>query len=470
MKSLYFKIFLWFWLGFALVGSAFVISTESRRSEDRYERWRDWTSRRLIAYGEMGAEAWQRDGAEGLDRLLDRLEAYRRASMILLDSEMEALSPGSIDDVTREIVERALSSGEIEIEFTEQARVAAQPVSMEDGSRYILLEVVENQPRGDHDNPYSDHWIAATRGFAALLIAGIVCWALARYLTSPILRMGEAARSFSTGALDARVGEAAGRRGDELGELARDFDVMAERIESLVVNQRQLLSDISHELRSPLARLYVALELARARAGAEAGTALERIEREAERLSHLIGQTLTLSKLETGSAPIAIADVNLHELVGSVAEDADYEASAAGRTVALARVDECSLSGNENLLRSAVENIVRNALRHTEEGTTVEIELLVEGVAGEGSGRCARIRVRDHGPGVPDQEIANLFRPFQRLDEARDRETGGTGLGLAITQRAVNLHGGSVSAENAADGGLRVEIVLPLERADRGKA
>jgi two-component system sensor histidine kinase CpxA len=255
------------------------------------------------------------------------------------------------------------------------------------------------------------------------------------------------------------------RRRDELGELVRDFNQMADRIESLVRGQRQLISDISHELRSPLARLNVALGLARQRATAEAAAPLDRIEREAERLNELIGKLLTLARMQDAAGPPEVSRVDLRNLLAEVAEDAEFEAQERGCSVRLTEVPasdtvkstakSCNVSGSPELLRSAVENVVRNAVRYTAEGSEIQIELTC-------TDGWARVRVSDHGPGVPEGELNNLFRPFYRVADARDRRTGGTGLGLAITDRAVRLHGGTVRAENLRQGGLMVEIQLPV--------
>ncbi len=244
---------------------------------------------------------------------------------------------------------------------------------------------------------------------------------------------------------------------------------MAERIESLLTTQRQLLSDVSHELRSPLARLNVALALARQRSGDEAEGPLDRIETEAERLNVLIGRVLALARLESGAAAPEFVHVDLSRLVADIAVDADFEAKAKEAAVTLAFSEPCSVQGNEPLLRSAIENVVRNAVRYTDSGTDVEIglafaDIVADDSVGDGAAsRCAVVSVRDHGPGVRDDQLAHLFEPFYRIADSRDRESGGTGLGLSITERAVRLHGGTVEARNAADGGLIIEIRLPVD-------
>jgi two-component system sensor histidine kinase CpxA len=256
-----------------------------------------------------------------------------------------------------------------------------------------------------------------------------------------------------------------GNRRDELASLAADFDVMAEKIESLVNSQRRLLGDISHELRSPLARLSIALELARQRSGADATTALERIQLEAENLNEMIGQLLALTRLESGAEAIRKTEFDLASLVGAITDDADFEARSRKRSVKLESPESCTIVGNEQLLRRAIENVIRNAVQYTAEGTEVEVKLECGDKTSE-----AVITVRDHGTGVPENALAEIFRPFYRVDDARDREAGGVGLGLAIAERALRLHAGAVKAVNASDGGLVVTISLPLNARDDGRS
>jgi two-component system sensor histidine kinase CpxA len=294
----------------------------------------------------------------------------------------------------------------------------------------------------------------------AVLVSGIVCYVLARYVTSDVRRLRAATQQLAAGDLNARAVAPKGRRRDELAELVRDFNTMASRLQDLVSAQSRLLNDISHELRSPLARLNVALGLAWQRAGEEASSALERIELEANRLNELIGRLLTLARLEGGEDGMRRTPVALDELVRDIAEDADFEAQTRQCRVRSVIQNDAMVFGNASLLHSAIENVVRNAMRHTCDGTEVEIRLTKEATHGRDQ---AVVRVIDHGPGVPQESLDKLFRPFYRLDDARGRQTGGVGLGLAITDRAVRLHGGSVRAANRPEGGLMVEIRLPLE-------
>jgi two-component system sensor histidine kinase CpxA len=288
----------------------------------------------------------------------------------------------------------------------------------------------------------------------ALLAAFIVSLALARYLSSPIVRLQRASRSLAAGALDTRVGAPVTRRGDEVGQLARDFDAMAERIQALVTAKETLLRDVSHELRSPLARIRMALALAQRRAGAESQNDLDRIEREAERLDALVGQVMTLTRLRTANGPRRDV-VRLDTLVGGVVDDARFEYPDA--RVELATSGEISLRGDAEGLKSAVENVVRNALIYGDRTKPIEVKLTADAAR-------ATIRVLDRGPGVPEAEIERIFEPFYRTDKSRDHRQDGQGIGLAITSRVTELHGGTVTAANRAEGGLAITIELPLGR------
>jgi len=218
------------------------------------------------------------------------------------------------------------------------------------------------------------------------------------------------------------------------------------------------LRDMSHELRSPLARLNVAVGLLRQRTGSELSGVLDRIEREGQRLNDLIGQLLTLARLEGGMKAKEETQIDLGGLVHEIVADAEFEAQSCMRQVHLLSCDECTITGAPELLRSAIENIIRNGIRYTPESSAVEVSLLCEQRDGKPH---AMVRFRDHGPGVPEDLINDIFRPFYRVADDRDRQTGGVGLGLAIAQQAVRLHGGTIVATNAPDGGFVVEIDLP---------
>lgn len=290
----------------------------------------------------------------------------------------------------------------------------------------------------------------------AVVVSGVVCFALARYLASPLRQVRDVSYRLAAGDLQARAGPSVGVRRDEIGDLVRDFDRMASRIEALVHAQNQLLSDISHELRSPLARLNVALELARRKAGPDAQVDLDRLESEAVRMNELIGRVLALARAESPDAAHPFESVDLADLLQLVADDAEYEAQQQGKSVRLDLQARPVIRGDAELLASAVDNVVRNAVRHTPAGSAVDISL------GQHDG-SVQVRVRDHGPGVPAAELERIFMPFHRVDAGRHREAGGYGLGLAIARRAVALHKGVIVAAAAEGGGLEITIRLPLD-------
>lgn len=289
-----------------------------------------------------------------------------------------------------------------------------------------------------------------------VLTMGLVCYTLARHLTDPILKLRQATNELAAGNLAARVGPHLTGRRDELADLGRDFDLMAERIESLRTAERRLLGDISHELRSPLARLQVTLDLAEDSANAEMREYLGHIGEEADELNSMIDQLLTLTRLENASPDMLMSDkVDLGELVQRVCSDCAFEAKARGGEVTLTENAACEIKGNGQLLRSAIENVVRNALLHAGKTPRVEAALQV-------AGKQIKITIRDFGPGVPAEALDKLFNPFYRVAEARDRQSGGVGLGLSITERAMKVHGGEVAAENAPGGGLLITMILPV--------
>lgn len=343
--------------------------------------------------------------------------------------------------------------------------MGAQRFQATSGNLYVIAALLPN-PLFDH--PTADLHKQQIGILVILMISGLVCYGLVGYLTGPMLQLRDATGRLAAGDLTARTYAAGGKRRDEVADLGRDFDRMAERIESLVLAQQQLLGDISHELRSPLTRLGMALALARRNNANRASEAqmsdvLDRIGCEWEELNALIERLLLLSRIEAGENVAGTGPVELAEVVDEVVADAQFEAQNVNQVVLLSCSMPCRMIGDRVLLRSALENVVRNALRYAPPRTTVEVALSTTTRTHGGiEQEWAIITVRDYGPGVPEEALSELFRPFYRLTDARERESGGVGLGLAITQRAVQSHGGEVVASNAPGGGLFVELQLPL--------
>jgi len=450
MKSLFLRIFLSFWMAVAIFLVAAILVTLALRP-----RSSTWEALRTTVLNDA-ISAYEEGGEQKVQQYLEGVEMAQHVRVFLFDERGVEISHRAAPDWAIRIAlggPRMPRDGFI---------IPAPPVQRDsqissDGKhRYTLVLGLPPGPRvffGPRGMPVP--------GLIILIISsGLVCYFLAWYLTKPIIRLRSATRQLAAGDLTARSGAPATRRKDEVAGLMRDFDAMAERMETLVKAQSRLLNDISHELRSPLARLNVALGLARQRADVQNNDMLDRIELEASRLNELIGRILTLARLEDGEQTVPQTPVPLDEIVANVAEDAEFEAQARHCHVnTVIAPGDWAVRGNASLLHSAVENVVRNAIRYTQEGTSVEIELSGH----EGSkGPEAVLTVSDSGPGVPSDSLEKLFEPFYRLDDARGRLTGGVGLGLAITERAVRFHGGRVAAYNRVEGGLRVELRLPL--------
>lgn len=453
--SLFLKIFLWFWLATALVIAALTLATWTTQTEPLVRQWQANATEATILQVGTAVQIFDAEGKKGLDEYLKRLQdSQKLLSVGFFSEDGEQISGEKFSIATENIFRKALESETVEFDRSSERTLTAKKATLETGETVVLIRQWE-RPR--LPGFFSQPWTQILRVLAVILTAGLVCFALAKYLTAPVVKLRRATQKFADGDLQTRVGAKVGRGRDELSRLAKDFDEMAERIELLITSEKRLTQDISHELRSPLARLNVALELARSKANAETKPFFERIETESSRLNEMISRLLMLSKLETGSENFEKRETNLTKLFEQVAADADFEAQGKGKKVKVAQKGDVKIFGNESLLRSAIENVLRNAVRYTKEATTVEVSLKRE------NGKAVII-IKDYGDGVPDAEIENLFRPFYRVQTARDRKSGGIGLGLAIAERAVSVHDGTIAAKNT-ENGLVVEITLPATAA-----
>ena len=287
----------------------------------------------------------------------------------------------------------------------------------------------------------------------ALIVSAVVALILTRFIVLPVRRLREAGHRVAEGDLSVRVAHTVGGRKDDIADLARDFDTMTDRIEQLLSTQKRLMRDVSHELRSPLSRLQALQSLARQKAQGDELDIVVRMERETERLNQLIGQILDFARLEARDA-IDRRNTDLTDLLRAIADDAVVEIGDADKDVVLVGPERCLLLVDNALLHSAFENIIRNAVRFTRDGTNVGVTIVEEG-------EHVVVQVDDCGPGVPDDALAHMFEPFYQVDEARSARNAGSGVGLAIAQRAVKLHGGVIEAANRLSGGLRVTVRLP---------
>ncbi len=452
MGRLFLRIFLWFWLG---TTSLLVVLTLGFLivQPDVMAQWRTVGRGAMQSLGVQAANTYEREGASSTASMVARFAQVGDLHVWLYPRDRGPLGSEPPAVGAEDVVHRA---------FLEQEAESAPS-----GGMILLARRVESDSR----KPYVIVWQApvrftrasvrrffSVRILALILTGGMVCLWLTWQITRPIRALRSATRRFSQGELTVRVGDnQALRRGDELSELARDFDLMASRIQSLIKAQQQLLADISHELRSPLARVSLALDLARRRLG-EGVPEHQRIEREVQRLNELIEQLLTLARLEAERGNAGNERVDLRELTREIAEDARFEGQAKNKQVIVHSECDAVILGSPALLRSAIENVVRNAVRHAPEGSEVTIHM-------KRLDETARvvIAVRDHGPGVPPQTLACLFDPFFRVEEGRERISGGVGLGLSIVRQAMLFHGGSATAENDPEGGLLVRLEFPVK-------
>jgi two-component system sensor histidine kinase CpxA len=459
MRSLYWRIFLAFWLALALILVGTVTVAVNVSAQHRNDS--PWVQRgQLYA---QAARAFEAGGPAGLKSWLEGLagsEPFSR-TFVVEPSGKEMLgrplppflrAPGGTTDPNS----GATAGGPI-------APVGGMLVLVgANGATYhVVVGPLHKTPRlfGELENP----GVPGATLLLALVVSAVVCFALARYLVAPLERLRRAMRRMAAGDLDVRVSQTMQGRQDDIGLLAADLDTMAERVCNLLETKQQLLRDVSHELRSPLARLQLALSLAR-RENNPAERHLARIACEADRLEQLIARTLKLARLERPTSSIERSRLDIGELLSNIAADVAIEADAQGCTVSLQSENGLEVSGDVELLRSSFENIIRNAVRYSPAGAQVAITARRIHTAAHAQ-ECVEVTVHDRGPGVPDKDLALIFEPFYRVDAARDRAVGGEGLGLAIAARAVGLHSGVIEARNSPHGGLVVSVLVPaLER------
>ena len=469
MRSFFWRIFLWFWVAMLLLSSTVTFTAYFTDPEQFFPSWRSIPIRRMDQQAAQSIDAFVHGGPTALRAVLKQPPApgpdhhnsedsrIEQAYLFDADTGQELAGQKPPNDI-RNLITRTRDGSDAQLQrLLSQLLIARSYKGAGSNRRYVFVVAV---PRRSLLLPTRYRGLLPLT--AALLISALVCYWLARYVVQPLRRLQSATRRLAGGDLAARVSTtpALANRHDEFAELAADFDEMATRIQDLLTAQRRLIGDISHELGSPLTRVNVALGLAFRKAGEEVRPELERIQRESQRLNELIRQLLILSELENGTPNEPSEMVDLAALAREVAADAEFEASNRRCRVRVTDLGTGSsrVKGVHHLLRSALENVVRNAVRYTTEDSEVHIE--IDPSCGRTASQHAVVSVRDHGPGVPASAVQDLFLPFYRVSEARDRQSGGTGLGLAITKQAIDAHGGKVTASNHPDGGLLVQMEL----------
>ncbi len=447
MHSLFWRIFLTFWLALALI----LVGTVTV-AVDAALKWRN--ERPSLPYQEIytrAAQVFEAGGGDALKQWIQELSppALRERTFVL-------------DSSGHDLLERPLPSypQTNREEQPPRVRLPTEPIGRSlmlvgpDGRAFRVV-VVAGPNRGPIHR-FGELELPGVRAatlIIALVVSAVVCFLLARYLTAPVDRLRDATQRIAAGDLNVRVLPSLKGRKDDLGLLAADFDAMAERVRSLLESKHQLLRDVSHELRSPLARLQLALSLAQRGDSGQAEN-LARIGREADRLEQLIARALLLARLERPALGAESERVDITDLLAEIVADVAIEADVRRAQVALHTSGTLEVMGDREALRSAFENVLRNAVRYSPMGSQLHVRA-------ERRDASIEVVIEDQGPGVPEKDLALIFEPFYRVDAARDRAEGGEGLGLAIAARAIVLHHGTIEARNLSATGLAVRIVLP---------
>jgi signal transduction histidine kinase len=432
MKSVYTNILLW---SVGILALSFVALHIISRSEmyDNFQRGSAFGGL-LDLQADEAKHAYETGGRQALSAYLESLESiYPGTHRFLLNTGGQDLLTGA----DRSPLWAKARSGRTRLDLTGPILTAR----LSRDANYVLVFA-----------PAYRNIFQPFRPYYLLLLGAIalLCWVIAFQLASPLKELAETVRRFGAGDLAARVNS---KRRDEIGDVARAFDEMARRIETLLNAERRLLQDISHELRSPLARLSFAAELARTSPDREG--AVVRVNKEIQRLTDLVESLLEVTRAEGDPSARSLDRVALSDLLADLVENCNLEANAHGCRMVMSGSTHLILRADRELLRRALENILRNAIRHAPAGSNIEIIL-------NRTTANASVSVRDYGPGIPPKALTSIFKPFFRVDTSRDTSTGGVGLGLAIAQRAIHIHHGRVWAENA-EPGLRVCVDLPLE-------
>ncbi len=428
MKSLYIGIMLTMLGTLSLSLIVFILISNHVQKDDLYPVFEAMDELEL----EHARDALDKGGPPAVSAYMERLNRLFGISHYLLDSHGLDVASGQSRSALRPRSPSAKSRGYV------NGRLIITHESAD--GQYWFVAVDPKQP---------NRWTFFPYYFLVIGVTGILCWLAAVGVVSPIRKITTALDRFGQGDLSARVTMP---RQDEVGGLARSFDGMAERIEKLVVSERRLLEDISHELRSPLARLKFAVRLART--NSDPNTAFERVDREVNRITSLVSEIVELTRTEGDPLARKAEPVPLGEVIEETVRDCLLEAEFRGCSIRLEGQLSGTISGDRELVRRAVENVLRNGIRYSPERAIINVALSENSDA-------ATIRVRDYGPGVPDEATTQIFEPFFRVEEARDAGSGGIGLGLSIAKRAVQLHCGTITAQNARPG-LCVQIVLPF--------
>ncbi|MSQ99523.1 MAG: HAMP domain-containing protein [Xanthomonadales bacterium] len=439
MTSLFWKLFLTMWLSIVGFSAAIGVLNDKLAREQWAEEPANTFSRGLYRIGQRLRVSLAEVGIDAAREELLAVPRYSRSYIYVVDAG------------AREILQRDEELGVLK---DRHRRMEAEVVSDAAGQEFTIY-MVDRIPPSTILAPGAEG--TALRILFGAIISAMVSFFLARSLTAPLEGLRLATRKIAAGDLNTRVGQATGRRHDEFSQLAADFDVMAERLQTMQQANRRLLRDVSHELRSPLARLSVAVEIARKKGAENIRSELDRIELEGQRLESLVNDVLGLLRESSEHSPKQDEDLDLAELLTELVEVVNYEVPEGKPGITWQAPAPTLYRGDRELLWRTMENLLRNALRHTDADRGVVLSL-----SHDEQQRQIEMIVRDYGGGVPEPELDLIFQPFYRVQESRDRSTGGHGIGLAIAATAVGRHGGKIKASNAPGGGLSMRVALPM--------
>lgn len=458
MRSLYWKIFISFWLATILIifTTAWVTSQIAQKSTQpaREQTFMDSYANAAVATYESGQQT-------ALLNWLKQIGLSRHMSIYLLSSTGEIIGAEAAPENVKKVAENLLKDQLSEGIFKSGNLIVSHEIISTSGKYYRLAAVSEKPISYFVQIPWAGLTIRLT---LAIFISGLICYLLSLYLTQPLRSLGMAAKSIAKGKLNTRVGRLRGHYKDEIADLSDEFDRMAEQLENLVSSKERLLQDISHELRSPLARLHIAIELGRNKTKQLADTEFNRMDIECARLNALISEILEFARLEKSTTDVYLSEVNMPELLSEIIQDANYESGKQSTRVSEGTIEPCHILIDARLIHRAIENILRNAMHYSPSDQKIVVSLEYSD-----SKNHIHIDIKDSGPGVPEDQLEKIFNPFYRVDTSRTKKTGGYGLGLAIASRAVQLHHGEIIAVNNKEGGLLVRIILPVP-VERRKA
>ena len=446
-RRLFWKIFLPFWVAQAVLLGALYLRIHYRISSE-HPWWIQPERREMPALASLAATTFEQQGQPGLTTLLNSLSLPNRSRFWLVDATGNELSgreipPRVLDDAAK----AELNEG---LHHSYEANVLAASATTA-RTKYTLIAELVPPPLSERV-PGDILWTLKL----GTVFSALICLLIAHYLTKPIERLRNATHLLARGNLDIRVGANLGKRSDEIADLMRDFDTMAAELRKQIKNERNLLSGVSHELRSPIARIRLALTLARRADDTELHEMLDRIEQDTIQLDSMLEQILTVARLESGQIKPKFEPLSLNDLVDGVLDDAKFEAAATNATVSYEGVENIQVSGDPGMLRSAIENVVRNAIFYSGQGGKIDVRLEV-------ISNAAFLSVRDNGPGVPPDKMMFIYEPFFRADDSRGTATGGMGLGLAIVHNAIFAHpGAGIAAHNVEPHGFEIQLKFQM--------